>query len=204
MVKCEGSKTNNIGQSAAKLRTGESSTTSHNGVGCQRKTLEVGSSEFECVICNKVTDKKAGKRGYCVTCYGKERKEYRDAWVRANPQKVRASYKKYNASGKRNFSYKDYYWSDSERSRLKGKKDTAKRRAIKLKALPSWLNDFDKFVIGEMYETAQRRSKVTGIKWHVDHIVPLQGDNVCGLHVPCNLQVIPAVQNLRKSNSLKI
>lgn len=76
----------------------------------------------------------------------------------------------------------------------------SKRRAAKLSATPSWLTKEQLLSILEFYKEAKKLEMLTGIKYHVDHIVPLQGANVCGLHVPWNLQVIPAVDNIRKHN----
>lgn len=78
---------------------------------------------------------------------------------------------------------------------------TAKRRASKLNATPKWLNSGHKAEIEGLYLYAQIFSQI-GEQLHVDHIVPLQGENVCGLHAPWNLQVIPASENLSKSNKL--
>ena len=73
----------------------------------------------------------------------------------------------------------------------------AKRRAAKLQATPAWA---DEFLLSEAYELAQLRSKATGVVHHVDHIVPLRGKTVCGLHCEFNVRVIPGKENLRKSN----
>lgn len=73
----------------------------------------------------------------------------------------------------------------------------AKRRATLIGRTPSWANAF---FISEIYDLAKKRDAVTGVKWHVDHIVPLVSKLVCGLHVEHNLQVIPAEENLSKHN----
>ncbi len=70
-------------------------------------------------------------------------------------------------------------------------------------AKPKWLTDDHLFMIAEIYELRDLRSQLTGVVHHVDHIVPLRGQNCCGLHVPWNLQVIPAQDNLKKSNRLR-
>lgn len=72
-----------------------------------------------------------------------------------------------------------------------------RRRAAKLLATPVWAN---RFFIREAYALAKLREKVCGGKWHVDHIVPLRSELVCGLHVEHNLQVIPAAVNTAKHN----
>jgi len=77
----------------------------------------------------------------------------------------------------------------------------AKRRhAIKLKAMPSWLTAEHKQQIADIYEQAVLCEQLTGVKHHVDHEIPLRGKNVRGLHVPWNLQVLEARENLSKGN----
>ena len=77
----------------------------------------------------------------------------------------------------------------------------ANYRAAKLKATPPWLTNKDHKDIRNIYAKAIRKSKRDGVKYHVDHIVPLQGNGVRGLHVPWNLQIITAEENLSKNNS---
>lgn len=75
------------------------------------------------------------------------------------------------------------------------------RRAQKLQATPKWCDaEFEQFAISEAYRLSETRSKMTGVKHHVDHIVPLLSKSVCGLHCSANLQVIPAFVNQSKNN----
>ncbi len=74
---------------------------------------------------------------------------------------------------------------------------TARRLAAKIRATPSWAN-LD--AIRVIYREAARRTQATGIEHHVDHIYPLRGRTVCGLHVEHNLQILTKDENLRKCN----
>ena len=108
-------------------------------------------------------------------------------WRKNNPEKV-AAQKPLKQAYKR---------ANPEKARA----DLAKRRAAKMNRTPPWLGADDLWMIQEAHDLALLRAKETGFAWHVDHIVPLQGKQVSGLHVPWNLQVIPWQDNLRKANS---
>jgi hypothetical protein len=77
---------------------------------------------------------------------------------------------------------------------------SSKRRATEIQATPKWLSYQQIKEINEFYTLAKTLNKQSGINYHVDHIVPLNGTNICGLHVPWNLQILTANENLHKSN----
>lgn len=84
-----------------------------------------------------------------------------------------------------------------QKHHAQGLADCAARRAGLRHATPKWV---DRSAIRAIYEECLKRTKETGIQHEVDHIVPLAGVNVRGLHVPWNLQVIRASVNRTKSN----
>lgn len=149
------------------------------------------------------------KRGWNAA--NKEKRRERDKkWRKANKEKVAAQdARRYAKNTARILARcKRYRATHSEETAASAKQwdidNAAKRvamagdrRAKKRNATPKWAN---KFFIDEIYDLARRRTKATGFKWHVDHIVPLKHPLVQGLHVEFNLQVIPASENSRKKN----
>jgi hypothetical protein len=71
------------------------------------------------------------------------------------------------------------------------------RAALMILARPLWANSRK---IRDIYAKAKETTQATGIPHHVDHIVPINNWKVCGLHVHENLRIIPAKENLQKSN----
>jgi hypothetical protein len=64
-------------------------------------------------------------------------------------------------------------------------------------ATPKWA---DRKLMQRIYDEARRRTLTEGIVYQVDHIIPIQGDYVCGLHIPKNLQILTKLENVLKGN----
>ena len=80
----------------------------------------------------------------------------------------------------------------------------ANRRAIKLQRTPAWLTDFDKLKIRCLHSVAAMLTRENQEPWHVDHIIPLQGNLVSGLHVPSNMRVLRGKENISKHNRFEV
>lgn len=80
----------------------------------------------------------------------------------------------------------------------------ALRRARILQATPKWVDSTELKKIQSVYLEAKNLSVSTGEKYHVDHVIPLKGRKVCGLHVYANLKAIPAKINVRKVNTFNV
>lgn len=93
-------------------------------------------------------------------------------------------------------TYRD--WASRNKDKVNAK--WMKREASKKHRTPSWLTEDELWMIEQVYDIAAKRTQMLGMDFHVDHIVPLQGKTVSGLHVPWNLQVLPAKLNQQKSN----
>jgi len=126
------------------------------------------------------------------------KKEYRDANKEIIATTKKLNYEKYK---EKHLAQKKEY-----RALNKGKinaLNAARKKVIKQQT-PNWVDTVEKWFILETYELAALRTKMFGFSWNVDHIIPLQGKIVSGLHVPSNLQVIPAIENIRKKNKYEV
>ena len=119
------------------------------------------------------------------------------AWRQRNVERLREYYRQYrkdNAEAARQRS-REWYSRNPEKVYEK----SAAERAMRAKATPQWV---DRKALLEIY-TAAKALRHAGEDVHVDHIVPINNPTVCGLHVPWNLQILPASENIQKSNKLE-
>ena len=141
------------------------------------------------------------------------RLEYAKSYREDNPEKIKESRKARYESNKEAILAKNKEWRDSKpreyhneylrkwKSENRGKVvQSGKKRSIPMSKCLKLLGEQQIGTLNQFYNYASRISECIGIKHHVDHVLPLSGDGFTGLHVPWNLQVIPATINLRKGN----
>jgi len=120
-------------------------------------------------------------------------------WRKNNPNAAKRINDRYRAENKVKRNAQTAAWKKENKGYINFL--NSKRHASKLLRTPTWLTDHDLLHIQCLYQVAAMRSRESGQAWHVDHIIPLNGETVSGLHVPANLRVIPAIDNLRKYNT---
>ena len=175
------------------------------------KRMKDGLNTF-CILCHKADNVKRKKVNRADVgfkekelAYKKEyrartvekRKEYMQQWHEKNKESQLEYLKQYRLDNKEYFTQ----YSKDNRSRILA--HTRKRQASLLQRTPPWL---DRVSFAEMeftYEYCGALRSI-GLKYEVDHIVPLQGKTVSGLHVPWNLQVISEQENRSKANSFPV
>lgn len=146
--------------------------------------------ECKCSSCSKefVRYRNRGSMSICTPCQNKKRSK---DWKAANPDRKREINRKWATLNPERDRLCKAEWSARNRGYETAK--VVKYYAKKSKALPSWA---DTVKIKEIYAGCPDG-------FHVDHVIPLQGKYVCGLHVEGNLQYLSALENRRKSNNFE-
>lgn len=122
-------------------------------------------------------------------------KKRNQRYYKKNKEKILAQQAEYREANpeKRKEAVSNWYYSNKDKSNAL----SAKRRSQKLNATPLW---FEKESVEGVYAMAKWLNDTTWNEYEVDHIIPLQGKDVCGLHCRDNLQILTKEDNLRKGN----
>jgi hypothetical protein len=137
-------------------------------------------------------NKNKGIDGTCKGCHAVLYAEYYHAKKKkgVNLNTQRTDYKR------------EWYQKNKERLAPNYLYNTRKRQSQIKRATPNWLTKEQENAILDVYKKAKKLEKKDGIKRHVDHVIPLQGKTVCGLHVSWNLEVLTSKENISKGNKL--
>lgn len=128
---------------------------------------------------------------YAVETTDKKRaRSYFKKFREANKEYLSNYHKKWQKDNKERANSNNRRYSKTEKGRIVNNAKSAYRRALQKAATPLWV---DKKALKEVYKNCPKGS-------HVDHIIPLDNDLVCGLHVPWNLQILTAHENDSKGN----
>lgn len=176
------------------------------------KRGRLGSMQGLCNTCGEEFTVTCNGRAVCSKCVNAYRrdnyspgcKERKSAYYLKNKEDILLKrWDRYSANPEYQLAYQREYGPKWDKDNTgKRRAITRKYQAAKLKATPWWLTKEMFLEMEGYYINSASISEETGVTMHVDHIVPLQGKNVCGLHVPWNLQVITASENYTKANKL--
>jgi hypothetical protein len=131
---------------------------------------------------------------WCRTCkkkHAKENPHIHKKWTKDNPEASAAIKNRYVENNKEVVRVSKTKWAKANNKKVLAK--TRRYQADKINATPKWLSKEQLIEMVEIYQICPKG-------YHVDHIVPLRGKNVRGLHVPWNLQILLAKENCKKSN----
>jgi hypothetical protein len=123
-------------------------------------------------------------------------------WKDANPEKIKEVEKRRYIKNKPKINARIALWKKTNPYKVNAY-NTKRKKHVKFRT-PKWLTDVDFERMQTQYKLAEILTKLHSEPWHVDHIVPLQGKFVSGLHVPSNLQVIKGSENCSKQNTFAL
>jgi len=142
----------------------------------------------------KVKANKDGRMNWCIACDKARSQKYREA----NREKERVRNRDYGKRKAHVVRARVKRWRKENPGKARAKQRM--RDAQKINACPPWAQKgIVRKEIQAHYLHAEWLEQIIETPFHVDHIVPLQNDFVCGLHVPANLMVLEASQNIEKN-----
>lgn len=153
--------------------------------------------------------KQDGLYGKCILCHNRVARVWQkknpdkmrsaaNRWSKKNPTKVNAKLRRYRSTPEGRAKTRQWNINYKQANKAKINSINAARRALQFNATPPWTTPEMKRDIEFIYYI--REGMINPREWAVDHYYPLNGENSTGLHVPWNLRLLKAVDNVSKLN----